>query len=218
MGLKWAVAVGAWRCSRCSCLPAPLRDDRSIEWRRCRPVPERTEEQGRVGRSTYRSRRLPARTSSGSAGVLKTSPLHGLLVQLQPQSTRGRRMRSSFIGPACFAFAVLVAGSSASAQNKVFTLQELYGLCTSPDPQKQGACVGFVTGVRHTLDTFKASLKDRVRYCIPATVNNREFKDGFVAWAERHRDKFAVAAVRAVIASAHDRYPCPGSAPRTFEF
>jgi hypothetical protein len=127
-------------------------------------------------------------------------------------------MRSSIHGLAGLALAVLVFGPPAAAQNKVFTLQELYSLCTSQDAQKQGACTGFITGVRHTLDTFKASLKDRLRYCIPATVNNREFKDGFVAWAERNREKFGNAAVRAVIASAHERYPCSGSTPKTFEF
>jgi hypothetical protein len=127
-------------------------------------------------------------------------------------------MRGSIHGLSGLALAALVLGSPASAQNKAFTLQELYGLCTSQDAQKQGACVGFVTGVRHTLDTFKASLKDRVRYCIPATVNNRDFKDGFVAWAARNRDKFETPAVRAVISSAYERYPCTGNTPKTFEF
>lgn len=127
-------------------------------------------------------------------------------------------MRRSIHGLAGLALATVAFGWPAAAQNKVFTLQDLHGLCTSQDAQKQGACVGFVTGVRHTLDTFKASLKDRLRFCIPASVNNREFKDGFVAWAERNRDKFATAAVRAVISSAYERYPCAGSAPKTFEF
>lgn len=115
------------------------------------------------------------------------------------------------------AFALVALASSAQAQNRVFTLHDLYGLCTSGDAQKQGACTGFVTGVRHTLDTFKASLKDRVRYCIPPHVNNRAFKDGFVAWAERNRSKFRMAAVRAVISSVYERFPCGASAPKTFD-
>jgi hypothetical protein len=127
--------------------------------------------------------------------------------------------------PSCFARAALVAAvaglalaSPAAAQGKVFTLQELHALCTSSDAQRRSACEGFVAGVRQTLDVFKGSLKDRVRYCIPASVNNRDFKDGFVAWAERNRGEFERAAVRGVIKSAFDRYPCGNTAPKPFEF
>jgi len=112
----------------------------------------------------------------------------------------------------------LAAAEPAAAQNKIFTLQELYTLCKSTDPQQLSACNGFVAGVRQTLDTFKASLKNRIAYCIPASVNNRDFKDGFVAWAERNRGEFERAAVRGVIRSVFDRYPCANTAPKPFEF
>ena len=106
----------------------------------------------------------------------------------------------------------------AAAQNRIFTLQELYTLCKATDPQRLSACNGFIAGVRHTLDTFKVSLKDRIGYCIPASVNNRDFKDGFVAWAERNRGEFERAAVRGVIKSAFDRYPCGNAPAKPFEF
>lgn len=116
------------------------------------------------------------------------------------------------------AFAVMAQGLPAEAQTKVFTLKELYTLCKSTDAQHQSACSGFITGVRHTLDVFKASLKERVSYCIPAAVNNRDFKDMVVAWAERNQGEIERAAVRGVIKSALEKYPCAGSPAKPFEF
>jgi hypothetical protein len=112
----------------------------------------------------------------------------------------------------------LALAQPAAAQDKVFTLKELVELCKSSEAQRQSACSGFVTGVRHTLDVFKNSLKDRVGYCIPRTVNNREFRDGFVAWAERNPNELQYAAVRGVIKSALERYSCGKTAPKPFEF
>lgn len=117
--------------------------------------------------------------------------------------------------------AVLLAtalASPAAAQDKVFTVRELVGLCKSSDATRQSACSGFVTGVRHTLDVFKNSLKGRVAYCIPRTVNNRDFRDSFVAWAERNPGEAEHAAVRGVIKSALERYACGNTAPKPFEF
>ena len=116
------------------------------------------------------------------------------------------------------ALAGLALAPPAVAQGKIFTLQELHALCTSTDAQRRSACEGFVAGVRQTLDVFKGSLKERVRYCIPASVSNRDFKDGFVAWAERNRGEFERAAVRAVIKSAFERYPCGNAPAKPFEF
>ena len=114
--------------------------------------------------------------------------------------------------------AIVLTQPAAAQQNRVFTLKDLYELCKSIDAQRQSACSGYVTGVRHTLDTFKNTLKDRIAYCIPATVNNKDFKDGFVAWAEKNRGEFERAAVRAVVKSAFERYPCSGSPAKPFEF
>ncbi len=107
---------------------------------------------------------------------------------------------------------------SAQEQQRIFTLGELVALCKSGDAQRQSACSGFVTGVRHTLDVFKNSLKDRVAYCIPRTVNNRTFRDAVVAWADRNPAEHRFAAVRGVIKSALEQYSCGGTAPKPFEF
>jgi hypothetical protein len=120
--------------------------------------------------------------------------------------------------PGALLVALLLAGPAAAQQNRVFTLKELYELCKSSEVPRQNACNGFVTGVRHTLDTFKNTLKDRITYCIPATVNNKDFKDGFIAWAEKNRGEFERSAVRGVIKSAFERYPCSGSPQKPFEF
>ena len=114
--------------------------------------------------------------------------------------------------------AALALAQPALAQDKVFTLKELYGLCKSSEAQNLSACSGFVTGVRHTLQIFKNSFKDRIGYCIPTTVDNREFRDGFVAWAEKNPREHEFAAVRGVIKSALERYPCGKTAPKPFEF
>ncbi len=106
----------------------------------------------------------------------------------------------------------------AQEQQRVFTLGELVALCKSSEPQRQSACSGFVTGVRHTLDVFKNSLKDRVSYCIPRTLNNRAFRDSVVAWAERNPGEMRFAAVRGVIKSALEQHACSGTAPKPFEF
>lgn len=118
------------------------------------------------------------------------------------------------------AFAVMAQGLPAEAQTKVFTLKELYTLCKSTDAQHQSACSGFITGVRHTLDIFKGSLKNRVsfNYCIPPAVSNRDFKDVVVAWTERNQGEVERAAVRGVIKSALEKYPCAGTPAKPFEF
>lgn len=112
----------------------------------------------------------------------------------------------------------LALAQPAPGQEKVFTLGELVVLCKSGDAQRQSACSGFITGVRHTLDIFKNSLKDRIGYCIPRTVNNREFRNGVVAWAERNPGEIRFAAVRGVIKSALEQYSCGKTAPKPFEF
>jgi hypothetical protein len=127
-------------------------------------------------------------------------------------------MNTFFLRTAGSVLLAIGTASSASAQDRVFTGKELVSLCKSGDAQRQSACSGFITGVRHTLDVFKNSLKDRVSYCIPRTVNNRDFRDGFVAWAERNPAELEHAAVRGVIKSALARYNCAGTAPKPFEF
>jgi hypothetical protein len=49
-------------------------------------------------------------------------------------------------------------------------------------------------------------------------VNNRAFRDGVVAWAERNPGEHRFAAVRGVIKSALEQYACGGTAPKPFEF
>ena len=129
-------------------------------------------------------------------------------------------MRTSFLRWAGAALLGLAAAhpSAAQDQQRVFTLGELVALCKSGDAQRQSACSGFVTGVRHTLDVFKNSLKDRVTYCIPRTVNNRTFRNAVVAWADRNPAEHRFAAVRGVIKSALEQYACSGTAPKPFEF
>ena len=104
--------------------------------------------------------------------------------------------------------ALLLAEPAAAQQNRVFALKDLYELCKSTDAQRQNTCNGFVAGVRHTLDLFKNSFKERISYCIPAQVTNAEFKDGFLAWAEKNRGDFERSAARGVARSALERYPC----------
>ena len=116
------------------------------------------------------------------------------------------------------ALAALALAQPAPAQDRVFRLNELVALCKSSDAQRKSACSGFVTGVRHTLDVFKNSLKNRVAYCIPRSVNNREFRDKFLAWAERNPGEHEHAAVRGVIKSALAQYSCGQTAPKPFEF
>jgi hypothetical protein len=103
---------------------------------------------------------------------------------------------------------LLLVQPVAAQQSRVFTLKDLYEICKSSDAQRQGTCTGFVGGVRHTLDLFKNSFKDRIHICIPAQVTNAEFKEGFLTWAERNRGDFARSAARGVARSAIDRYPC----------
>lgn len=128
---------------------------------------------------------------------------------------RGYLLR--WAGSAALAIAV-IHPTVAQEQQRLFTLGELVALCKSADSQRQSACSGFVTGVRHTLDVFKNSLKDRVTYCIPRTVNNRAFRDSVVAWADRNPGEHRYAAVRGVIKSALEQYACSGTAPKPFEF
>jgi len=104
--------------------------------------------------------------------------------------------------------ALLLAQPAAAQQNRVFTLKDLYELCKSTDAQRQSTCTGFVAGARHTLDLFKNSFKDRISYCIPAQVTNGQFKEAFLAWAEKNRGDFERSAARGVARSAIDRYPC----------
>lgn len=127
-------------------------------------------------------------------------------------------MNGLILRMACGAFLALTLALPATAQDRVFTLKELVELCKSSEARRQSACSGFVTGVRHTLDVFKNSLKDRVAYCIPRTINNREFRDSFLAWAERNPGEHQYAAVRGVIKSALERYSCGKTAPKPFEF
>ena len=103
-------------------------------------------------------------------------------------------------------------------QQRVFTLGQLVALCKSGEAQRRSACSGFVTGVRHTLDVFKNSLKNRVAYCIPRNLNNRAFREGVLAWAERNPAEHRFSAVRGVIKSALEQYACAGTAPKPFEF
>jgi hypothetical protein len=123
------------------------------------------------------------------------------------------------IGAAGAALAAALAGAPVAAQDgRVFTLKQLYEICRAGDASRQSACSGFVTGVRHTLDVFKNSLKDRLTVCIPATVDNRAFRDNFLAWAEKNPGEFGRSAVRGVIKSAFERYPCTRGPGKPFEF
>jgi hypothetical protein len=127
-------------------------------------------------------------------------------------------MSALFLRAAGGMLAALALAQPAPAQEKVFTLKELVDLCKSSEAERQSACNGFITGVRHTLVVFKNSLKDRVNYCIPPAVNNREFRNGVMDWAGRNPNEHRYAAVRGVIKSAFERYPCGKSAPKPFEF
>lgn len=120
-------------------------------------------------------------------------------------------------GGAALALAA-VQPSFGQDQQGVFTLGQLVALCKSADAQRRSACSGFVTGVRHTLDIFKNSLKNRVAYCIPRNVNNRVFRESVMAWAERNPGELRFSAVRGVIKSALEQYACAGTAPKPFEF
>jgi hypothetical protein len=123
-------------------------------------------------------------------------------------------------GAALCAAAIAAAQPAAAQETRVFTLKALMELCRANDATRQQACAGYVTGVRHTLGIFKNTLKDRLALCIPNTVNNKDFKDGFMAWAEKNPGEFERSAVSGVIKSAFARYRC-GAAPggeKPFEF
>src|SRR5262249_18626750 len=114
----------------------------------------------------------------------------GLVLHASGRSKREASMNAISVGSAGAGLLAIALAGPAAAQDRLFTVKELVGLCKSGEAQRQSACNGFITGVRHTLDVFKNSLKDRVAYCIPRTINNRDFRDGFLAWAERNPNEF----------------------------
>lgn len=105
----------------------------------------------------------------------------------------------------------------AGAQTR-FTVQQLREMCVSADVPRQNACGAYIAGVRQTLDVFKVSLKDRVAYCIPASVTNRQVKDSFVAWAERNAAAATRSAISGVIRSVQEAYGCRKPGGETLEF
>ena len=75
-------------------------------------------------------------------------------------------MRVSFIAASAFLAVVAGFATPAAAQSRL-TVEALREMCASPDPQRKSTCNAQVAGVRHTLDVFKNSLKQRLNYCIP---------------------------------------------------
>ena len=120
----------------------------------------------------------------------------------------------------CAAAGAAAVQPAAAQDTRVFTLKTLLELCKSGDAGRQQACSGYVTGVRHTLGIFKNSMKDRLALCVPNTVSNKDFRDGFVAWAENNQAEFERSAVSGVIKSAFARYRCGATPPgeKPFEF
>jgi len=124
-------------------------------------------------------------------------------------------MRVSFI--AASAFLAVAAGFAppAAAQSRL-TVEALREMCASPDPQRKSTCNAYVAGVRHTLDVFKNSLKQRLNYCIPPRVSTLEVRDAFLRWAGANPAAQGQAAVAGIIRTVHEAYPCRKGEP--FEF
>ena len=106
--------------------------------------------------------------------------------------------------------------AGAAAAQARLTVQQLREMCAATEPQRQSTCNAYVAGVRHTLDVFKNSLKQRLNYCIPPTVTNIEIRDAFVRWAEANPTAAAQAAVGGIIRTVHSVYPCKKGEPVEF--
>jgi len=139
---------------------------------------------------------------------------------VKQMAQRGRRATIAAVERMClfFLLALILISSvqPATAQSR-FTAQQLRDLCNSAEVSRQNACNAYISGVRQTMDVFKNSLKDRLRYCIPPATTNREVKEKFLEWVGRNTAE-TQSAVSGVMRSIQEAYSCRKPGGERLEF